>query len=342
MPAQNGWSRREFLSTAALSPLAISTRPRAAETPKRNLILLVLTGGPSQLDTWDPKPDAPAEIRGPFRSIPTRIHGVRFTELFPRMAAIADKFSLIRSVHHTAPAVHEVGLQLMQTGQFGGDAPHIGCRLTHSCATDYSVLIPGPIQDTGSSLSNGQGAGVIGSAFDLWPIACTQVVDARYGASQFGQSCALARTLIESGIRCVTVNMFRDVRAELTWDTHGWKPFTTLREMADRVAPDFDRVFSTLLTDLAERGLMDSTMVCAFGEFGRSPRMNHSGGRDHHPGVWTVLMAGGPIQGGRVIGQSDRSGGEVADRPVTPAEIVATLCRGTEISFDAAPVNELF
>src|SRR6185369_5410237 len=112
-------SRRAFLRTSAATAAGLAAGPALAHSSNGvNLILLMLVGGPSQLDTWDPKPDAPAEIRGPFRTIPTRIPGVRFTELFPRMAAIADKFSLIRSVHHTAPATHAAGLQLMQTGHF--------------------------------------------------------------------------------------------------------------------------------------------------------------------------------------------------------------------------------
>lgn len=337
-------TRRDFLRTAAVSPLAVTTASLAAPRSDMKLILLVLTGGPSQLDTWDPKPDAPAEIRGPFRTIPTRIPGVRFTELFPRMATIADKFSLIRSVHHDKPAVHEAGLQLMQTGGFGGDDPHIGCRINQLVADQRrrSVVLCAPIGSTGCGLSNGQQSGMLGSEFDLVTTPSGRLVDERYGRTRFGQSCALARQLIESEVRCVTVNMYQSVYDEITWDTHGWKPFTTLQEMAVRVAPEFDRAYSTLLKDLDDRGLLDSTMVAAFGEFGRSPRMNHSGGRDHHPSVWTVLLAGGPIRGGRVVGQSDRWGVEVADRPVSPEEVNATMCRGIGLNPHASPIAELF
>jgi uncharacterized protein (DUF1501 family) len=311
-----GCSRREFLHSAAVAPLVIAGAGQAAPRGEMNLILLMLVGGPSQLDTWDPKPDAPVEVRGPFHSIPTRIPGVRFTELFPRMAAIADRFSLIRSVHHTAPATHAAGLQLMQTGRFGGDDPHIGSVLGRS------VVIPGPIGDTGGSSPSS----TVGSS------------------ASFQQSCRQARQLIETGVRCVTVNMFTTVYDEATWDTHGWKPFTSLQQMAERVAPDFDQGYSTLLTELEDRGLLQSTIVLAAGEFGRSPRFNHAGGRDHHPGAWTVMIAGGPIQGGRVIGSSDRIAHKVKDRPVTPAEILATLYRGLGIQrhFPAQPIAELF
>jgi len=317
MPGHDGWSRREFLHSAAVAPLVMAGARRTGPRGDVNLILLMLVGGPSQLDTWDPKPDAPAEIRGPFGSIPTRIPGVRFTELFPRMAAVADKFSLIRSVHHTAPATHAAGLELMQTGGFGGGAPHIGSVIGRN------VVIPGPIGDTGGG--SPQTAGAPGSA-------------------SFLESCRQARQLIEAGVRCVTVNMFTTVYGEATWDTHGWKPFTSLQQMAERVAPEFDQGYSTLLTELDERGLLQSTIVLAAGEFGRSPHFNHAGGRDHHPGAWTVLIGGGPIQGGRVIGSTDKLASEVKDRPVTPVEIAATLYRGLGVQRHALvePIAELF
>jgi uncharacterized protein (DUF1501 family) len=312
--------RREFLRSASLAPLAIAAAGQAAPRPDVNLILLLLVGGPSQLDTWDPKPEAPADIRGPFRPIATKVPGVRFSELFPRMAMVADKFSLIRSVHHTAPAVHAAGHQLLQSGRFGGEHPHIGSVLSYF-TRGRNVVIPGPIGDTGGELSHGQSAGWLGSSYEPeW-----------HGATDFGRSCLLARQLIEAGVRCVTVSMFTTVYDDVTWDTHGWKPFTSLQQMAERVAPAFDQAYSTLLTELDERGLLKSTIVCAAGEFGRSPRFNHAGGRDHHPAVWTVLIGGGPIQGGRVVGASDRIAHDVKDRPVTPAEIVATLYRGLGI-----------
>src|SRR5437764_8362564 len=108
------------------------------------------------------------------------------------------------------------------------------------------------------------------------------VVRDRYGRTRFGQSCLLARRLIEAGVRFVTVNMFETVFSEITWDIHGSRPFTDIQQMAELVVPSFDRAYSTLLTDLAERGLLDSTMVVAFGEFGRTPKINPAGGRDHH------------------------------------------------------------
>jgi hypothetical protein len=150
----------------------------------------------------------------------------------------------------------------------------------------------------------------------------------RYGRTRFGQCCLLARRLIERGVRFVTVNMFETVFDEITWDIHGSRPFTDINEMARLVAPNFDQAFSALLEDLQERGLLSTTMVTALGEFGRTPKVNPAGGRDHHPGVWTILMGGGPIQGGRVVGESDELGYIPKTRPVAPGEVAATLYQG--------------
>jgi len=154
----------------------------------------------------------------------------------------------------------------------------------------------------------------------------------RYGRTRFGQCCLLARRLIERGVRFVTVNMFETVFDEITWDIHGSRPFTDITEMAKLVAPNFDRAFSTLLEDLHERGMLKSTLITAMGEFGRTPKINPAGGRDHHPGVWTILMGGGPIKGGRVVGESDELGYIPKTRPVTPGEVAATIYQG--LGFD--------
>jgi hypothetical protein len=181
----------------------------------------------------------------------------------------------------------------------------------------------------------------------------------RYGRTRFGQCCLLARRLIERGVRFVTVNMFETVFDEITWDIHGSKPFTDITEMAKQVAPNFDQAYSTLLGDLKERGLLDTTMVLAMGEFGRTPKINPAGGRDHHPGVWTILMGGGPLKGGRVIGESDELGYFPKTRPVTPGEVAATIYQGLGLDphrelpgpqnrpipladFGVQPIKELF
>jgi hypothetical protein len=150
----------------------------------------------------------------------------------------------------------------------------------------------------------------------------------KYGRTRFGQSCLMARRLIERGVRFVTVNMFETVFDEVTWDIHGSRPFTDIDQMAREVCPNFDQAYTALLEDLVERGLYSSTMVTAMGEFGRTPKVNPAGGRDHHPGAWTILMGGGPLRGGRIIGETDALGYRPKTRPITPADVAATLYRG--------------
>jgi hypothetical protein len=412
----DGLTRRDFLHAGAVPLLGLSLPQVMAQKAAGagndkdvNCIMLFLVGGPSQIDTWDPKPKAPAEIRGPFQPIATKVPGMQISEIFPRMAGHMDRISLIRSVYHTATAVHDTGHQMMQTGRLftgGIEHPHAGCVLGYLKGqrgeVPAHVLIPRPIGRTGGNLPHGQNAGYLGKQHDpfvlnadpsdpkfkvpdLLPpeyistvraerrqkmrdavdgalasfensLAAKQLdenfnlayrlmsspqareafalekepaaVRDRYGRTRFGQSCLMARRLIERGVRFVTVNMFETVFDEITWDIHGSRPFTDIVEMAKLVAPNFDQAFSALIEDLRDRGLLDSTMVTAMGEFGRTPKINPAGGRDHHPGVWTILMAGGPIKGGRVIGESDELGYAPKTRPVNPAEVAATLYQG--------------
>jgi hypothetical protein len=411
-----GVTRRDFLHAGAL-PLAGLTLPglfarRAGAEEKDddvNCIMLFLVGAPSHIDTFDPKPDAPEEVRGPFKPIATSVTGIRLSEIFPRTAKHADKFSVVRSVYHTATAVHDTGYQMMQTGRLfsgGVEHPHAGCVLTYLKGqrgeVPGNVLVPRPIGRTGGNLPHGHTAGYLGrqhdpfilnadpsdknfSVPDLLPPDYLSAIRAerrqkmrdavdgaiasfekqpqakqmddnfhlayrlmssprareafaldkepaatrdRYGRTRFGQSCLLARRLIERGVRFVTVNMFETVFDEITWDIHGSKPFTDITEMARLVAPSFDQAFSTLMEDLQDRGLLKTTIVTALGEFGRTPKINPAGGRDHHPGVWSILMGGGPIKGGRIVGESDELGYVPKTRPVTPGEVVATIFKG--------------
>jgi hypothetical protein len=147
----------------------------------------------------------------------------------------------------------------------------------------------------------------------------------RYGMNRFGQCCLLSRRLIEAGVRFVTINTFLTVFNEITWDIHGSVPFTSIEGMRDLVAPVYDQGYSALIEDLSERGMLDNTLVCNLAEFGRTPRVNPAGGRDHWPQCWTVYFAGGGVQGGRVVGRSDPIGAVPAERPVEPAEVVATI-----------------
>jgi len=147
----------------------------------------------------------------------------------------------------------------------------------------------------------------------------------RYGMNRFGQCCLLARRLVEAGVRFVTINTFLTVFDEITWDIHGSKPFTSIEGMKNIVAPMYDQAYSALIGDLVDRGMLDATMVTCVAEFGRTPKVNPAGGRDHWPQCFTCSFAGGGVQGGRVIGASDPIGGVPADRPTDPAEIAATI-----------------
>ena len=154
----------------------------------------------------------------------------------------------------------------------------------------------------------------------------------QYGRNKFGQSCLLSRRLLENGVRFCTVNMFETVFNEITWDIHGSAPFSPIECYSDLVGPMLDKGLSTLLEDLKQRGMLDNTLIVAMGEFGRTPKINPAGGRDHWPQVWSILMAGGGIQGGRVVGKTDEIGAYPVERPVTPAEVVATVyhCLGID------------
>jgi hypothetical protein len=412
----DGFTRRDFLHAGAISTLGLTLAQwftARADGPAGNrdinCIMLFLVGGPSHIDTWDPKPQAPAEVRGPFAPTSTNVPGIQISEIFPQMARHADKYSLIRSVYHTATAVHDTGHQMMQTGRLftgGIEHPHVGSTLGfikgNRGGMPAHVLMPRPIGRTGGNLPHGQNAGYLGRQYDpfvlnadpadpnfqvpdllppayLTPVRVdrrqqmqaaiddaleafenspqAQQMDSsfqtayqlmsspqarqafdlarepaamrdRYGRTRFGQSCLLARRLLEAGVRFVTVNMFETVFDEVTWDIHGSRPFTDITQMSREVAPNFDQAYSALLEDLDDRGLLDDTIVTAMGEFGRTPKINPAGGRDHHPGVWTILMGGGPIHGGRVVGASDELGYIPHSRPVTPGEIAATLYHG--------------
>jgi hypothetical protein len=381
----NGMSRRSFLRAGGLAAGYSLANLAAAQRQNRdiNCILLFLVGGPSHIDTWDPKPHAPDQIRGPFRPIQTTIPGMQVSELFPRMARMADRYAIVRSVYHDSAPIHETGQQLMQAGHLfraEQEYPHYGAVVSRTRGPGRNgvppfVILPGPIGNTGVSISHGQGAGNLGSrhepvlvnaecrmqnaeyrcanSFCLLPLAfCIRSekdeVQARFGRNPFGQSCLLARQLIEQGVRFVTVNMFDTVFNKVTWDCHaaGGSLNTTLRDYQNVVCPMFDLAYTALLEDLHQRGLLQSTMVLAMGEFGRTPRLNATGGRDHWPGVWSILFAGGKVRGGRVIGASDRIGAEPRDRPVNPAQVAASVYHGLDIDHAglglAEPASELF
>jgi len=389
----DGLSRRDFLRVGALSAGALGlTLPDLSQLGAANsardvnCILLFLVGGPSHIDTFDLKPNAPENVRGPFRPIHTNVPGIDVCEHLPLMSKLANRFALVRSVNHTAAPIHETGHQLMQTGRLfrnEQEFPHYGSVLASvrgekERGTPPFVVLPGPIESTGVNVSHGQTAGNLGADYapmfisadpartgaqtwntaidtahrtlDRSPTTQRQGLEtvfstkaklaldlsreredmrSRYGRNTFGQSVLLARRLVETGVRLVTVNMFDTVFNHLTWDCHadgGMLP-TTLRDYAETLCPMFDQAYSALLEDLHQSGMLSNTMVLAMGEFGRTPKINPRGGRDHWTGAWSVLFAGAGIRGGQVIGSSDQHGAEVRDRPVTPAEIAGTVYR---------------
>jgi uncharacterized protein (DUF1501 family) len=156
----------------------------------------------------------------------------------------------------------------------------------------------------------------------------------RYGMNRFGQCCLLARRLVEAGVRFVTINTFLTVFDEITWDIHGTKPFTSIEGMKNIVAPMYDQAYSALIQDLDQRGMLDATLVCNLAEFGRTPKVNPTGGRDHWPQCFTCYFAGGGVKGGRVVGSSDPIGAVPADRPVEPGDIVATILHSLGIDLE--------
>jgi Protein of unknown function (DUF1501) len=411
----DGITRRDFLQAGTLSAIGLTLSRYAAlqslgavskGNDARSVIMIFNLGAPSQLDTWDMKPDAPREIRGPFKPIKTNNPEIQISEIFPEHAKLADKFSLVRTCYHTAAAVHDTGHQMMQTGRLftgGINTPHAGCALTFLAGRRSDlpahVILPEPMVPTGGNLPHGQDAGFLGKAYDPFVLNAdpsiknfqvpdllppkeigearlqrrqelrkvvdqtvkdfeaspnAQLMDAnfaaayrlmtsdqareafnlsqepeklrnRYGLTRFGQSCLLARRLIEAGVRFVTINTFITVFDEITWDIHGSKPFTSIQGMKEVVAPMYDQGYSALIQDLYDRGMLDNTLVCNLAEFGRTPKINPAGGRDHWPQCWTVYFAGGGVRGGRVVGKSDEIGAYPVERPVKPAEIVATI-----------------
>jgi uncharacterized protein (DUF1501 family) len=346
-------TRRDFLRTSAATAAGLSVTPAFANTRDVNCIFLMLVGGPSQLDTWDPKPDAPSDVRGPFRPIPTRIPGVRFTELFPKMAAAADQFAIVRSMHHTAAPIHETGHQLLQTGRLaenGHEPAHFGAQVSATKGSHRgipgNILLPRPIGFTGVNIGHGQTAGDLGIVHE--PVAVPFGIEddpqrSRYGGTEFGDNCLRAARLVERGSRFVTVNMFTTVYDTITWDCHTARG--SLRsELADypALAADFDSAYTALIEDLRLRGLLDTTLVVATGEFGRTPYLNRDGGRDHWACVWSMLLAGGSVRGGVVIGATDRRGGEPKDCPVGPEQFAATIRHVLGLPGAGTPIPGLF
>jgi hypothetical protein len=389
-------------------------RPRAT-----SCIFIVQYGGASHIDTWDPKPHAAAEIRGPYQPIATSVPGTHTGELLPRLATLAHRYCLVRSMTH-ANANHDGGMKVCMTGQTvpADNAPCFGSVVSRLRPTDHNVpsyvwlqnldADVGPWYRSGGLLGESCSPLVVGKgsenpssatfrmpAFDPpegvaldritersrllsglegdseQPRSVRAMMDfrvraiemvtgpdarrafdiglehptlrERYGRNPLGQNLLLARRLIESGVRLVTVNAWVGVpdanqgfvySKDFTqgWDHHGADVqkcgiFSTGQFGLGFVLPRFDQAVSTLLEDLDMRGLLDTTLVVVVGEFGRTPKIanNPYPGRDHWPQCYSALLAGAGIRGGLVYGASDRTGAYVKDRPVCPEDFGATL-----------------
>lgn len=342
-----GWTRREFLGLTATAcsgwaKAADLTRDLPARATAHACIVLNMVGGPSHLETFDPKPDARSDYRGPFQPIASRVPGIHLSELLPRLAQWADRFALIRGLCYDGPAVHEVGQGWLNSGrwQIGTPWPHYAA-VAHQLlgprqpATPSWVVLPSPALHLGLACWDGQTAAGLGQnampgegAMPGREDAPSPSALADAGPAALADLCRRAIDLVEAGRhRVVVINQFTTLFAGPTWDCHAsYAPLsTTLADYRQRVAPAFDAALSALLEGLESRGLLGETLVVAAGEFGRTPWLNSQGGRDHWPRAGSALLAGGGIAGGQALGRTDADGAEVVDRPVSPAELVATI-----------------
>lgn len=420
-----GVTRREILQVGGLGFLGLTLADwfRAREvqaSPSTGVsdpscIFIFLSGGPSHHETFDPKPMATADIRGPYGTIPTNVSGIRISELLPQIARHMDKCTLIRSMTsrdggHSGQFVLSGGhrgnaslgavLQQLKGATATGMPPfvHVGppgylpgggslgttynpllvadpsrtvalpeftltASVTPSRFTDRRELLRAvdgvrsemhgnpSVNDMGTNYQRAVDlltSDRVRSAFDV--TREPEDLRARYGGSIFGQSCLLARRLVEAGTRFIQVNWYGDP-AWHGWDVHG-ADLPGLVRMESPLCPRLDQGLSALLEDLHQRGRLSSTLVVVMGEFGRTPRINQYGGRDHWPQCFSVLLAGCGIPAGTVIGASDNQGGLPATRPVTVPELAATVYRlmgintNTDLRIrpfigDAAPMSEL-
>jgi hypothetical protein len=417
--------RRSFVKAGILGAAGLSLADVLKAQDARSLstvnsvIILWMRGGPSHHDMWDPKPDAPAEVRGEFGVIPTNVSGIRLSDMLPMSAKIMDRWSVVRSLHHH-DAGHSAGDQICFTGYNPGPNPDenvypsvgsvVSKQLGHlSTAVPPYVMIPRMLPGAGSAylgvahkpfetqadpanpgpfklpnfqLASGVTLEQVGERKDLlksfdrirrdadasgqldaadkfqakaWEILTSPAArDAfdldrepmklreryglmpafdpkaanRCGAPNWAQRMILARRLVEAGVRLVTV----DCR---WWDTHV-KGFESLRL---GFLPRWDRAFTALLEDLDTRGLLETTLVLAWGEFGRTPKVNNDAGRDHYPNVFSAALAGGPVKGGRVVGESDANGAFPKTNPKTPQDVLATMYRHLGVDTEAQYLN---
>lgn len=397
-------------------PRLLESRSRAAESTEggpgfgraKACILLFMWGGPSHIDSFDPKPEAPANVRGEFGTISTAAPGIDVSDQFPLTAKLADRIAFVRSLSHDDPA-HLSSAHATLTGHLAPnvrsdkdppsdkDTPHLGAMLSKLRSAPGGlpafVQMPWRVSHPAApgGMAPGQHGGWLGHAYDpfdvtgnpsdpKWQVPALSLRDGlsvsrlgdrrrllgeldaqrarlegaapsamanhqerafsllgspavrkafdvhaesaevreAYGRNIHGQSVLLARRLVEHGVPLVAVNWHND--GKNFWDTHG----NNFNRMKNDLCPPSDRALSTLLVDLDERGLLDSTIVAWVGEFGRRPQIGNAG-REHHPFCYTGLLAGGGIRGGVIHGRSDAIGDRPAADPVSPADYASTL-----------------
>lgn len=428
----DGMRRREWLRVGGLSAFGLSIgnlmAGRSGATDNRlqssfgrakACIVLFMLGGPPQHETWDPKPLAPIEIRGPLGTIATATPGLQVGQCMPLTAKLTDRIAVLRAMS-TNDNAHSSSGYWMLTGRphaptnsenatpgAPNDRPCLAAMVRHLRGDRGSlpgaVRLPEEIWNTGRIVWPGQDAGWLGDAADPWLVTCdpsqadfqvgdialpadvsvqrlmqrqqllqdmngrgglvsspvsplpaaqsrwsgfqhkaiellqsesarqafaieqeTATVRDRYGRNRFGQSVLLARRLVESGVSLVQVNWTRwptDDNVAPAWDTHA----NNAKRCQEALMPPMDMAYSALIEDLTQRGMLDETLIVWMGEFGRSPKINAAGGRDHWGHVFSVALAGGGVQGGAVYGQSDRHGGYPIEGRVEPQDLSATI-----------------
>jgi hypothetical protein len=375
---------------------------------KKSVILFWLSGGPSQIDMWDPKPDAPVEIRSPFETISTSVPGIQFTEHLPRQAAIADKMAVLRAVdcsasNHT-PITMQAGNPLARRtndGKDGAGYPSMGSVVSKFRGANAPEM-PAFIGLAKSWASDVYGAGHLGGEYE--PVKGMELADKfklptgidvqrlqnraalreqingarkeledhklldqfdantqrafemvlsgkveqafdvtqesdelrdEYGRTSVGEKALLARRLVEAGVSFVLVS-----GAWGYFDHHGDNVrWGGIEKGLKPLLPRVDQVYPALINDLEQRGMLDDTLVMMMGEFGRSPKINTEAGRDHWVPVMSMIMSGGGIQGGQILGSTDRTGGEIKSGMVRPQDLAATTFKHLEIDLNNHWVN---
>lgn len=404
-----GVSRRRLITVGGIGALGLTLADAFASAAgaepaakPRSCIFVWLDGGPSQFETFDPKPDAPVDIRGPYGAIETNVSGIRISELLPTLARQMDKFTILRTFTHgldrhspvhvmTGAPTNPTAFGAVATafGRHGGNMPpyvRLGSAIKGVGGGALGAAYdPVPVEDPNAgkvvipdyqlpaAVSEGRfdrrrslldqvdrfrraadaepsmetqtasyrkamsllTSTEVRSAFDLSrePIR----LRARYGANKFGQSCVLARRLVEAGSRFVEIKWFGDVDSSAydSWDVHG-ADLPGLSRLEHQLCPRLDLAFAALVSDLHDRGMLDSTLVVALGEFGRTPKINPLGGRDHWPATQSVFLAGAGIPPGTVIGSTDGDGAYPASRPAPLNDFFFTFFRllGLNVNVD--------